>query len=920
MEERGGIFSFTLVVIGGAAEGDLADMDSATTVIVTDEEFEDEPLSVHARALRVWWRWSDRPWLLGLLLLLCLLPMAAYIWVDLPNLSNAVLSLGFIAVGLVVARYFPQHRLIVAVLSTSASLRYMMWRATDSLGGQTWPDAIMGLLLFSAEAYAVIVLLTGYFQTAIFRRRQPVKIDPFDASLPHVDIFIPTYNEPLDVVGPTMLGAMAMEYANKTVYVLDDKRRDFISDFCDKVGATYLKRDNNNHAKAGNINAALSRTHGDLIAIFDADHVPVKTFLTETVGFFLEDERMALVQTPHHFYNPDPVQRNLDLDGIVPPEQHLFYHGVQIGNDFWNSAFFCGSCAVLRRSALEEVGGVAVETVTEDAHTALKMHSEGWNSAFLALPLAAGLATESFSAHIGQRIRWARGMAQIFMLDNPLLKRGLTLAQRINYFSASWHFFHGVPRLVFLIAPGMFLIFGVHPLYADVREVLLYALPHLILAGIGTGLTNRNVRHSFWPEVYEVAIAPYSAFVTTVAIFAPRWGTFNVTAKGTAFETWSFDWRAVRPHLAMMAFCILGMALIPARLGGSNIDVATVWVAVVWNIYNMVMLGTVLLSALERPQRRAHYRMSCALPARILAGEQVLTGQTRDISMGGLGVDLDEVPSELTGSVRVEVCYDDDWIALPCTMRHLSEDDRIAHLELDELSADELKSLSRVLFSDSQSWMHDQFTYDSPLRSALAVLTSPLMILTGGVWGRRLLLTGEERAPLVSSLEEDEDGDVQPLSFRPPEQSPRWMLTPALFLSMGLLLALGWQPALSLFQLYLPTQLAPGVTYIDRATELGQLYLKLRSEYRAVARRYRKGEPPPRDWSQRLFELRETYALERTDTAAELQTAQTLLDDVLFDMQLLANDILQQKGDEVVTLRLQQINKNLDQVAVELGR
>ena len=130
-----------------------------------------------------------------------------------------------------------------------------------------------------------------------------------------------------------------------------------------------------------------------------------------TLGWFYKDPKLAMLQTPHHFFSPDPFERNLDTFGNVPNEGELFYGLVQDGNDFWNATFFCGSCAVLRREMLVEVGGVAVETVTEDAHTALKLHRKGWNTAYIGIPQAAGLATESLSAHVGQRIRWARGMA-----------------------------------------------------------------------------------------------------------------------------------------------------------------------------------------------------------------------------------------------------------------------------------------------------------------------------------------------------------------------------------------------------------------------------------------------------------------------------------------------------------------------------
>ena len=167
-----------------------------------------------------------------------------------------------------------------------------------------------------------------------------------------------------------------------------------------------------------------------------------------------------MLQTPHHFFSPDPFERNLGTFRKVPNEGELFYGLVQDGNDLWNATFFCGSCALLRRSMVEEIGGIAVETVTEDAHTALKLHRLGYTTAYLAIPQAAGLATESLSGHIGQRIRWARGMTQIFRIDNPLLGRGLKIGQRLCYLNAMMHFFYGIPRLVFLTAPLSYLFFG----------------------------------------------------------------------------------------------------------------------------------------------------------------------------------------------------------------------------------------------------------------------------------------------------------------------------------------------------------------------------------------------------------------------------------------------------------------------------
>lgn len=218
----------------------------------------------------------------------------------------------------------------------------------------------------------------------------------------------------------------------------------------------YIARTSHEHAKAGNINNALKYAKGEFVSIFDCDHVPTRSFLQMTMGWFLKEKELAMMQTPHHFFSPDPFERNLGRFRKTPNEGTLFYGLVQDGNDMWDATFFCGSCAVIRRGPLDEIGGIAVETVTEDAHTSLRLHRRGYTSAYMRIPQAAGLATESLSAHIGQRIRWARGMVQIFRLDNPLFGKGLKLVQRVCYANAMLHFLSGIPRLIFLTAPLAF--------------------------------------------------------------------------------------------------------------------------------------------------------------------------------------------------------------------------------------------------------------------------------------------------------------------------------------------------------------------------------------------------------------------------------------------------------------------------------
>lgn len=458
--------------------------------------------------------------------------------------------------------------LMLIVLSAIISCRYLWWRYTATLHWDSYFDLTCGIVLLVAETYSWVVLILGYVQTCWPLDRKPAPLPQDTSRWPSVDLFIPTYNEDLSVVRTTVLAALGLDWPHDKlhVYICDDGRRDSFRQFAEEVGVGYIVRPDNQHAKAGNLNHALTVTSSELIAIFDCDHIPVRSFLQVTTGWFLRDPKLALVQTPHHFFSPDPFERNLGSFRRKPNEGELFYGLVQNGNDMWNASFFCGSCTVLRREAVESIGGFAVETVTEDAHTALRLHRAGWNSAYLGTPQAAGLATESLSAHIGQRIRWARGMAQIFRTDNPLLGRGLTIFQRLCYANAMLHFLAGLPRLIYLTAPLAFLLLHAYIIYAPALMIVLYVLPHMIHASLTNARMQGEYRHSFWGEVYETVLAWYIARPTTVALFNPSKGTFNVTAKGGLIDHDQFDWRIARPYLVLAALNVAGLGFAVWRL------------------------------------------------------------------------------------------------------------------------------------------------------------------------------------------------------------------------------------------------------------------------------------------------------------------------------------------------------------------
>ncbi len=667
------------------------------------------------------------------LIVYALLLFLAYecITVDFNWPEQAVLGILTIALTLGLSSASDSELVTLALMFASmlATARYAYWRyvttieiVTDRSHHIAWIDLGFMLVLLSAETYAWLVLYLGYIQTARPLHRPPVPLPRDFEQWPDVDVLIPTYNEPLAVVRSTAFAALNIDYPSDKlhVYVLDDGRREAFREFCSEVGVGYISRTDNKHAKAGNINHALSGLSSPYVAIFDCDHVPTRSFLQVTLGWFVKDKRLGMLQTPHSFYSPDPFERNLNQFKAIPNEGELFYGILQDGNDLWNATFFCGSCAVLRRSALDEIGGIATETVTEDAHTSLRMQMRGWGTAYINIPQAAGLATESLSSHVGQRIRWARGMIQILRTDNPLFAKGLKWPQRICYFNAMIHFLYAVPRLVFLTAPLVYMLLGRINIPGYWIAILAYGLPHLFLSSVTNSRIQGKYRYSFWNEVYETILAPYILGPTLFALINPKLGKFNVTAKGGIVSKSAFDSRIARPYIFLLLLNLLGLIVAPVRFFYWDAShPGTVVMNAVWILFNLVIIGAATAAALEARQLREDVRIDSHIPAEIkIAGKESAFGTTLDLSLGGASVNLEE-PLDLPAGAAVRIVYPlrNRHVEFPSTV--VSTEGLKLQLQYENLSLEEEELLTLVLFSGADTWLSrsENREFDRPLRS-----------------------------------------------------------------------------------------------------------------------------------------------------------------------------------------------------------
>lgn len=636
----------------------------------------------------------------------------AFVIVTTPlSLSNQVLFAVSCAVMLFLVSRRKNHwtHVVMLLMCVIVSTRYLYWRTTETLVFDSFMEGFLSLGLLAAEFYAWIILTLGFFQTIwpLERRIEPM---PDDIALwPTVDVYIPTYNESLDVVKDTVLAAQNIDYPPEKirVYILDDGRRAEFGAFAVEAGVGYITRDNNNHAKAGNLNNAITMTSGELICIFDCDHVSTRAFLQATVGAFIKDKKLALMQTPHYFYSPDPFERNLTIGDEIPREGELFYGPVQKGNDFWNAAFFCGSCAVIRRSAIEEIGGFAVETVTEDAHTALKLQRRGWNSAFLALPLAAGLATERLALHIGQRARWARGMLQILRLDNPLFGRGLSLPQRLCYLNAMLHFLFSLPRIVFLTAPLCYLLFGQNIIDASPEMILAYALPHLFFTTYTNSRLQGKFRHTFWGEIYEAVLSFHLVLPTIATLINPRKGKFNVTEKGGLLENGYFDYDMVKPHLFTLVLLLCGFLSGIVQLIWSEhyqVEPKVLLLNLFWAGFSCIMLFASVAVAREMKQVRQTVRLDVSLPV-VLHLETGHTLKTKSINLSMGGASVQTVSSQIDNEKIVDIEIYLNQVPMVFPVETLYRDDESIRFKFKNLPVAQRRELVKVVMGRADAWL-----------------------------------------------------------------------------------------------------------------------------------------------------------------------------------------------------------------------
>ncbi|WP_083637691.1 UDP-forming cellulose synthase catalytic subunit [Pararhizobium arenae] len=732
---------------------------------------------------------------LGLLLILLPMSLQAQLM-----LSCAVLGVMFIGMTRPESATF---RVVTLVFAGIIALRYGFWRTTETLPDISEPlNFIPGFLLYLAEMYCLAMLAISFFMVI-----EPVKRKTPDmgeaSSLPTVDVFIPSYNEDAELLAITLAAAKSMAYPKDklNIFLLDDggtdakrnhkdprvsvaaiRRHEQLKALCNAMGVTYHARQRNDHAKAGNLNEGLKISTGELVVVFDADHAPVRDFLRETVGFFAKDEKLFLVQTPHYFLNPDPLEKNLKTFARMPSENEMFYSILQRGLDKWNASFFCGSAAVLRRSALETTDGFSGQSITEDCETALSLHCQGWHSVYVDKPLIAGLQPETFVSFIGQRARWCQGMLQILILKRPFLAKGLTIPQRICYAGINMFWLFPISRLAFMFSPLLYIFFSLEIYRANILEFASYAVTYLISSFAMQSYLYGRVRWPWISELYEYVQAVFLFGSIISVVRNPRKPTFNVTAKGQTLD------KSMLSPLAAPYFAIFFLLLAAALYSGYRLLTEPVagellMIVAMWNLINLGLAGAALGAIAERRELRRNQRLPVKRHALMHIGEEHHTVIIQDASSGGISVEFVDGTPKLDASAatkaKVELRRGGQAILFDvvCRSRRVTNGTTVAGFAYSERTPKTVMAIAELMYSD-QSVLQDRLVrrqirrnfFWGTSRFALWSITESLRAIqySAGLV-RETMVKSFEDAPLVLN-----DNKVMPLppAPRPEETAP----------------------------------------------------------------------------------------------------------------------------------------------------
>ncbi|WP_066116683.1 glycosyltransferase [Geminocystis sp. NIES-3709] len=645
-----------------------------------------------------------------------------FLWLSFSNLNLYLTSLYPLIIGVLIVnvtmQLSPQQKQWSKIIIVSTSLffmiRYFLWRSTSTFNLTDPINSLFSIGLFLIE---LAFIISPFWQTILTlniksRKSQADKMSEAVKEgiyQPTVDILIPSYNEPLEVVKRTIVGCQTIEYNHKKIYLLDDGDREEMKNLCAELNCHYITRENRLHAKAGNLNHALTQTNGELIVVFDADFVPTSNFLTRSIGFF-QDIKIGLLQTYQSFYSHDPIARNLGLEDKIPTEVEIFSRYYQPIRDSINTALCYGSSFLVRRKYLEKIGGFVTKTLSEDYHTGIRLSSEKYQVIYLKESLSAGLSAENIFGHIKQRKRWARGTIQtLFIKENPLKLKGLKWQQKLAHLEGILQWFMSPLRLILLLLPFAYNCLDVIPIKTNFQETLSFFFPFYFIQLLTFSWFNFKTRSALFADIYNVVTAVPITEEIIQTLINPFSSIFNVTPKGIKNDNYYFNWRLASPLIFLLMVNFITFANFLIRFLDHQInyidDSLNINLIIFWNVYNLVILVLSIMVMLDIPKLDSYQWLKIRKKINIITSHQTYETVTDKICEFGIEINSN-FSSYIPDRGRIE--FIEDELSLNFEVVNQNKLESKFKVRFINVSLLQYRQLIKIIFCQPNRWTFQQ--------------------------------------------------------------------------------------------------------------------------------------------------------------------------------------------------------------------
>lgn len=471
---------------------------------------------------------------------------------------------------------------------------YMVWRLFTLPIDSNIISIIFATIFLIIEVIDYIEFVIVYFNSIIRNRANIYKEEFYENA--DVDVIIPTINESLNILNRTLKACNDIDYSKKKVhiYVSDDGNRKKVKELVKKYGFNYLSRNNNVNAKAGNLNFVLSKTNSKYILILDADMAPRKDIMTRLLPYITEDKTVGFVQAPQSFINPDIFQYRFNIYKSIPNDQNYFYNVLQNSNNEINAVVMCGTNVIIRRAAIEKVGGFANDVIAEDFATGMLIQDAGYMGKYVNEIVAEGYQEDSVYGFIKQRTRWQRGCIQTGKKYDILKMNGLKINQKLQYLTGINYWLFGIKRILFLFAPALYSLANIYLIKCNLLIFLIMWMPQYILRRFALDINYFNMSSNTWNKIYQTIFAPIFSVTAIMELIGISKNKFDVSAKNFKMGNEKSDKYLIILFVShFIMFVINFMAYIHGLTNvWSNVfEVMTIF----WSVSNMIYLFIALI-------------------------------------------------------------------------------------------------------------------------------------------------------------------------------------------------------------------------------------------------------------------------------------------------------------------------------------